>query len=163
MPLGDFQARESDGVVAKNASVNKGQSNHDMRLVQQGRDGGLEAYLPGDNSKPQRGLPSLDKFGVDGVGPPLVDIPIRQTNGSKGKDFQLESSIADISGVKLEWIKLSGKYKGKENLDSRGRDSEVLGKQDFQGSGQGKSSLIQSAGQLSGATIGDSGAHDVTP
>ena len=102
MPLGDFQARESDGVVAKNASVNKGQSNHDMRLVQQGRDGGLEAYLPGDNSKPQRGLPSLDKFGVDGVGPPLVDIPIRQTNGSKGKDFQLESSIADISGVKLE-------------------------------------------------------------
>lgn len=45
-------------------------------------------------------------------------------------------------------------------MDSKGRDSEVLGKQDFQGSGSGKPSLIQSTGQLSGATIRDFGAHD---
>ena len=62
----------------------------------------MEAYIPGGTSKSQRGIPSLDRLGVDGVGPPLVDIPIRQTNGSRGKDFQLESSIAAIFGVKLE-------------------------------------------------------------
>ena len=56
-----------------------------------------------------------------------MDIPFRQTNKSRGKDFQLESSIAAISGANLKRIKLGGKFKGKENSDSRGRDSEVLG------------------------------------
>ena len=56
-----------------------------------------------------------------------MDIPFRQTNKRRGKDFQLESSIAAISGAKLRRIKLGGKFKGKENSDNRGRDSEVLG------------------------------------
>ena len=62
----------------------------------------MEGYIPDGTSKSQRRITSLDRPDVDGVGPPLVDIPIRQTNGSRGKDFQLESSIAAISGVKLE-------------------------------------------------------------
>ncbi|KAK7830224.1 uncharacterized protein CFP56_028389 [Quercus suber] len=153
-------ARKSDGAIARIAYANQSQSDHDMGLVRHGQVGGLEAYFPSDTSKSQGGLPSPDRSGVDGAGPPLVDIPIGQTNESRGKDFQLEGSIAAISGAKLEQIKSSGKYKGKENLGSRGRDSKVLGKRGFQDSGPGKPSLFQSAGQLSGATTGDFGAHD---
>ena len=87
MPMGDFSARESDDLVANDASTNKSQFDYDLGLVQQGRDGGLEIHLFGDTSKHPRGLSPLDRSGVDGVGSPMVDFPIRQTNESRGQDF----------------------------------------------------------------------------
>ncbi|KAK9995899.1 hypothetical protein SO802_020585 [Lithocarpus litseifolius] len=127
-PIGDLLARESNDLVAKDAGANKSQSNYDLGLVRQGRDEGLDSYLPSDASKSQRGLPSPDRPGVDGMGRPLMDILIRQTNEGRGKGSRLESFIVSISRAKLERIKLGGRYKGKENLDCKGRGSEVLGK-----------------------------------
>ncbi|XP_050254840.1 uncharacterized protein LOC126700672 [Quercus robur] len=157
--MGNLEARKSAGFVAKDVGVNQSQSNDDLGLVQQRRDGSLEVHLPGDTSKHPRGLSALDRSGMDGVGPPLVDISIGQTNQSRGKDFRVESSVAAISGAKLERIKPGGRLHGKENVDCRSRGSEVLGKRDFHGSGQGRPSILQSVGQLSGASIGDPGAH----
>ena len=158
MPMGDFSARESDDRVASDVGTNKSQSDYDLGLVQQGRDGGLEIHLSGDTSKHPRGLFPLDRSGVDGVGSPVLDFPIRQTNESRGQDFWVESSIAAISGMKLECIKSGGRHHGKDSLDCRDKGSAVLGKRDFQGSGQNRSSFLQFAGQLKGATNGDSGA-----
>ena len=68
----------------------------------------------------------------------------------------MASSIAAISGAKLKRIKSGGRHRGKDSLDCRDRGNAVLGKRDFQGSGQNRSSIFQLAGQLKGATNGDS-------
>ena len=93
---------------------------------------------------------------MDGVGPPVVDLSIGQTNESKGQDFRVASSIAAISGAKLERIKSGGRQHGKESLDCKDRGSAVLGKRGFHGSGPSCSSVFQLAGQLKGETNGDS-------
>ena len=155
-PMGDFPARENADLVANNAGTIKSQSDYDLGLVQQGRDGGMEVHLSGDTSQHPRGLTPLDRSGVDGVGPPVVDISIEQTNESRGQDFRVASSIAAISGAKLERIKSGGRHHGKESLDCKDRGSAMLGKRDFHGSGPSRSSVFQLAGQLKGETNGDS-------
>ena len=127
-PMGDFSARESDDLVANNAGTNKSQFDYDLGLVQQGRDGGLEIHLSGDTSKHPRGLSPLHRSDVDGVGSPVVDFPIGQTNKSRGQDFRVENSIAAISGAKLERIKSGGRHHRKDTLDCRDRGSAVLGR-----------------------------------
>ena len=154
--MGDFSPRENADLVANDAGTVKSQSDYDLGLVQQGRDGGMEVHTSGDTSQYPRGLTPLDRSGVDGVGSPVVDFSIGQTNESRGQDFRVASSIAAISGAKLKQIKSGGRHHGKDSLDCRDRGSAVLGKRDFQGSGQNRSSVFQLAGQLKGAANGDS-------
>lgn len=158
--LGYLPARESDDSITGDADANQSQPDHDLGLVRQRRDGGLEIHFPGDASKPPGGIASLVRSGVDGVGSPVVDFPIGQANKCGGKDLWVEGAITAISGTKLERIKSGGRFKGKDYVDNRGRSSEVLGKRDFRDSGQGHSLPLQSACLLSGTTVGDTGVHD---
>ena len=126
--MGDFPARENADLVANDAGTIKSQFDYDLGLVQQGRDGGMEVYLSGDTSQHPKGLTPLDRSGVDGMGSPVVDFPIGQTNKSRGQDFRVENSIAAISGAKLERIKSGGRHHRKDTLDCRDRGSAVLGR-----------------------------------
>lgn len=65
---------------------------------------------------------------MDGMGKPLVDIPIRQTNEGGSAGVRLESVIAAISGLKLEQLGTGGRGCGKENLDIQDGGNEFLGK-----------------------------------
>lgn len=135
-------------------SQDKGKSDYVLGLVRSGRNVGLVSHLPGDTSKPQTGFPSPDGPSVDGVGQPLVDIPIEQTNEGKGKDFQLESYIAAITTAKLERIRPS------ENMDAQDRSGEVLGKRILSGHGldRPKTPQFQPPDQFKGIEAGDTGA-----
>ena len=126
-PLRVVPARETANLVAINAGTINSQSELDLGLVQQRRDGGLDDHHSGDTNQQPR-----------------------------GQDFQVASSIAAISGVKLERIKSGGRHHGRESLDCHDRGSAVLGKREFHGSGLSRSSDFQLPGQLKGATNGDS-------
>ena len=69
---------------------------------------------------------------VDGMGKPLVDIPIRQTNEGGSVGVQLKSAITAISGLKLERLGIGRRGRGKENLDIQDGGNELLGKLNFQ-------------------------------
>ena len=126
-PMGVVPARETADLGAIIAGTFNSQSEVELGLVQQRRDEGLDDHHSGDTRQQPR-----------------------------GQDFQVASSIAAISGAKLERIKPGGRHHGRESLDCNDRGSAVLGKCEFHGSGPSRSSAFQLPGQLKGATNGDS-------
>lgn len=122
----------------------------------------MESHFSSDTGKPQARIPSPDRPGVDGMGQPLLDIPIKEANKGRIEDFQLESFVTAITGAKLKRIRPRGKSRGKEYLDAHDRSDEVLGKRGLNNRGMDspKSSQFQPSGQLKGTDAGDNRACD---
>ena len=114
--MGKFLTGEVHGSLTRDANTNKSKPNHDMGLVRQSENEGLEPYFSFDAGKPKDRVSSPNRPSLDGVGAPLVDIPLRHANKSRSKDLWLESTIATITGSKFERIKSSGRNSGKENV-----------------------------------------------
>lgn len=137
--MGKFLTGEVHGSLTRDANTNKSKPNHDMGLVRQSENEGLEPYFSFDAGKPKDRVSSPNRPSLDGVGAPLVDIPLRHANKSRSKDLWLESTIATITGSKFERIKSSGRNSGKENLDIQNDNRELLRKQDLQKPNPGES------------------------
>ena len=101
---------------------------------------------------------------MDGMGSPLMDISVRQADEGGSTGFWVESTIAAISGTKLERLGAGGRGRGKENLDIQDGGSEMLGKWNFQKSDSGLSNHggVKPFNHIKGGTDGDPktyGAH----
>ena len=153
-----FLIGEVHGSLTRDANENKSKPNHDMGLVRQSKDEGLEPYFSFDAGKPKDGVSSPNRPSLDGVGALLVDILLKNANESRSKDLRWESTIIAITGSKFERIKSGGRNCGKENLDIQNDSRELLGKQDLQKPNLGESTNanVQHANQFRGMSVGDS-------
>ena len=145
--VGNTSQRKNSNAVKRNVSSDKGQSHDDLGLVRQGRNEGMESYFSFKAGEPEAGLSTPSGSSLDGVGRPLVDLPIGQTNICRSSNLQLEESISAITGAKLEQLRPGGRARGKENGENRESRSLVQGKPDIEeASVDGcPSTLLQSA------------------
>ena len=80
-----------------------------MGMVRPRRNGGLEIHIPVDTREQETRVPSLNRPSLDGMGEPLVDIPLGHSNESRGKDIWVQSFIIAIVGAKFERIRIGGR------------------------------------------------------
>lgn len=160
-PVGNISKWENYGPLRKPAQANKSKPNNDMGMVRSSRDDGLEQHFSFNAGEQGARIPSTIRPSVDGVGGPLVDIPIRHSNESRSFNIQLENSISTISGAKLESIRSGGRNCGKENMDIKLGSSEVLGKQELQkpSPSEPADARLQSSSKLTGNPSGDIAAR----
>ena len=138
--MGNFSKGKNHSGISKHAGTNKSKSHNDLGMVRSGRDASLATHLPSNTRKQNEGVASSDRPDVDGMGLPLVDISIRQTDKRGSSDFRVESVVTAISRAKLKRRENRGRGRGKENLDVQVGSSELLGKRNFQESNSGRSS-----------------------
>nr|POE50187.1 putative ribonuclease h protein [Quercus suber] len=137
--MGNFSKGKNHGGITKHAGTNKSKSHNDLGMLRNGQDASLATHLPFNTKKQNEGVASSDRPSMEGMGLPLVDISIRQTDKKGGTDLRVESAIAAISRAKLEKRGTGGRGRGKENLDVQDGGSELLGKRNFQESDSGRS------------------------
>nr|POF21185.1 uncharacterized protein CFP56_06985 [Quercus suber] len=159
--MGNFQKGKNHGGISEHGGPNKSKSNHDLGLVRSGRDASLASHIPINSSKQSAGLASTDRPGMDGMGLPLVDIPIRLADQKGSTGLRVESAIAAISNSKLERLGTGGRGRGKENLGVQDGGSEVLGKRNFHESASSRNNRggVKPVGLIKGGSVGDSGTH----
>nr|POE54643.1 hypothetical protein CFP56_68815 [Quercus suber] len=159
--MGNFQKGKNHGGISEHGGPNKSKSNHDLGLVRSGRDASLASHIPINSSKQSAGLASTDKAGMDGMGLPLVDIPVRLADQKGSTGLRVESAIAAISNSKLERLGTGGRGRGKENLGVQDGGSEVLGKRNFHESASSRNNRggVKPVGLIKGGSVGDSGTH----
>nr|POE78689.1 hypothetical protein CFP56_66566 [Quercus suber] len=159
--MGNISKGKDHGGITKHAGTNKSKSHNDLGMVRLGRDESMATHLPSNTSKQSEGVASSDRSGVDGMGLPLVDISIRQTDKRGSSDFRVESAVAAISGAKLERRGSGGRGRGKENLDDQVGGNELLGKRNFQESNSGRSIYggVKSSDFIKGDSDGNIRAH----
>ena len=160
--VGNISKGENNGALIKYAQASKSKSNNGLGLVRSSRDEGLEQHFSFNAREQEERVPPPNRPSLDGVGVPLVDIPIRHTNKSRSNDLQLENSIFAIAGAKLERIRSGGRARGKENLDLQISGCELLGKQDIQKTtpSEPADAWLQPASQLQGNPVRDIATHD---
>ena len=137
--VGNFPKGKNLGGLSKHAGTNKIKPHHDLGLVQTGRDASVEAYFPSKSGEQKEGVVATVVPSVDGMGVPMVDFSVRQTNEGGSKNFRVESAVSAISSTKLEGLGPRGRGRGKESVDVQDGGSEVLGKRNFQDSASGRS------------------------
>uniref|UniRef100_A0A7N2MLD7 Uncharacterized protein n=1 Tax=Quercus lobata TaxID=97700 RepID=A0A7N2MLD7_QUELO len=159
--MGNFSKRKDHGAVSKYAGSDKSKSHHDLGMVRSGRDESMATHLSFNARKQKDGVASTLRPGVDGLGSPLVDISIRNSDKGGSTGVRVESAIAKISGSTLERIGTGGGGRGKENLDIQDRGNEVLRKRNFQGSYSSRSNLggVQLTDHIKGDIVGSPRAY----
>ena len=115
--VGNFSKAKNHGGLSKHAVTNKIKPYPDLGLVQTGRDAGVEAYFPSKSGEQKEGVVAAVEPSVDGMGVPMVDFSVRQTNEGGSKNFRVESAVFAISGMKLEGLGPRGRGRGKESVD----------------------------------------------
>ena len=125
-------------------------------MVRQRRNEGMESYFSFNAGESEAGLSSPSRSSLDGMGKPLMDLPIGQANNSRNSDPQLEDSITTIIGAKLERIRPGGRNRGKGNVELRDSRDMVQGKPDIEEASLGMclSPLLQSAYLLKRENVG---------
>lgn len=91
--MGNSPKGKNHGGISKHVGTNKSKSHHDMGLVRSRRDVGMAAHLPSNSRKQKEGMAPTDGSSVDGMGLPLVDNSIRQTNKGGSTHFRVESIV----------------------------------------------------------------------
>ena len=152
--MGNFSKGKNHGGLSKHAGTNKIKPHHDLGLVQSGRDAGMEAYFPSKSGEQKEGVVAAVGPSVDGMGLPMVDFSVKQTNEGGSKNFRAESAVSAISSTKLEGLGPRGRGRGKESVDVQDGGSEVLGKRNFQDSASGRSNSwgVKSTDNVKGGT-----------
>ena len=107
--MGNFPKGKNHGGISEHVDTNKSKSHHDLGLVRSGKDESVAAHLPSSSRKQKEGMASTVKPSMDGMGLPLVDIFIRQSNKGGNTGFRVESVITAISGSKLERLGTGGR------------------------------------------------------
>lgn len=115
--MGYSATRENPNPVAVNASLDQGQFDDDIRVVRSRRNGGLEIHIPTNTREQETSAPSPNRPNLEGMGKPLVDIPLKHSNESRGKDIWVKSFITAIARAKFKRIRIGGRGWGKENID----------------------------------------------
>lgn len=78
--VGNFSKGKTYSGLPEHTGTNESKSHHDLGQVQFEREASMAAHLPSNSRKQKEGMASSVGPGVDGMGLPLVDISIGQSN-----------------------------------------------------------------------------------